>query len=182
LTLQTCAQAQERRHWSAAALALNMSSRWHTFKERFHQKALPLGADKLKPTSNERCSHMLAQARTFLQQMRKCEQAVRRMAAVNADSVTVIRTAMTAPLPCKIAWGGRAGEIAGQGFQGQRMAAAVADASHKTEAEVLAPLTRWQDVLTRLSVSCHSAEAAHGGTTSCLQGAPYPPCSAQAAG
>lgn len=63
-----------------------MGAGWRRFKERFNQST-PSWDHSFQPTSNARCSTMLREATEFTQQLRKCERAVRAMAAANGDTV-----------------------------------------------------------------------------------------------
>lgn len=145
---------------------------WRRFRERLHQGS-PLGGGDFQPTSNARCAAMLDEARSFLAQLRRCEGAIRRMAAANAEGLNTVQAVMSAPLPRpheETAGGGAAaahgaGLIGGEGFSAEAMGSAAADVSHKSEAEVLAPLQRWSGVYSQLGVG-RTAEIAE----SCTQG------------
>lgn len=63
-----------------------MGAGWRRFTERLHQTGPALDRG-FTPTSNARCSALLREASTFASQLRKCERAVRGMAAANADAV-----------------------------------------------------------------------------------------------
>lgn len=137
-----------------------MGAGWRRWRERIQQGS-PLGGRDFQPTSNARCSTMLEEARQFVVQLEKCERAVRQMAAANAEAVGAIRGVMAAPLPLRFqetaagSGGASSGPsaIGGDGFSAHAMSRAVQEATHKTEAEVLAPLQRWHDVYTQLAVS-----------------------------
>lgn len=63
-----------------------MGAGWRRFTERLHQTGPTLDRG-FTPTSNARCGALLREAGTFAAQLRKCERAVRAMAAANADAV-----------------------------------------------------------------------------------------------
>ncbi|KAL4457824.1 hypothetical protein ABPG75_012689 [Micractinium tetrahymenae] len=139
---------------------------WRRFTEKLHQGAPLHSSGGLQPTSNARCSTMLQEATAFTSQLRRCEKAIRSMAAANTEAGNAIKLVMSAPLPVRWeetaagAGGATAAPqpIGGSSFSGEVIARSFADAGHRLESEVLSPLARWQEVFTQLGTRYRELE------------------------
>ena len=80
-----CHQPPTRRRRRPGA-ATAMGAGWRRFTERLHQ-AGPTLDRSFSPTPNTRCAALLREAGSFAGQLRKCERAVRAMAAANVEAV-----------------------------------------------------------------------------------------------
>jgi hypothetical protein len=104
---------------------------------------------------------MIKTATDFSQQVKKCEKAIRTASAANAELLTTTKATMTMPLPQTYdeSNGGLGSAAAalnlvgGPSFKADAVSRVGNDSGHKLETEVLAPLTRWQEVHLQLAVS-----------------------------
>lgn len=104
---------------------------------------------------------MMKTATDFSQQVRKCEKAIRAASAANAELLSATKGTMTMPLPQTYdeSNGGLGSATAalnlvgGPSFKADAVSRVGNDSGHKLETEVLAPLTRWQEVHMQLAVS-----------------------------
>jgi hypothetical protein len=110
-------------------------------------------------TSNARNKVMIKTATDFSQQVKKCEKAIRTASAANAELLTTTKATMTMPLPQTYdeSNGGLGSAAAalnlvgGPSFKADAVSRVGNDSGHKLETEVLAPLTRWQEVHLQLA-------------------------------
>lgn len=104
---------------------------------------------------------MMKTATDFSLQVRKCEKAIRAAHAANAELLSATKTTMTLPLPQTYEdTNGGAGSatsslnlVGGPTFKADTVSRVTNESGHKLETEVLAPLTRWQEVHLQLAVS-----------------------------
>ncbi|KAI7840379.1 hypothetical protein COHA_005922 [Chlorella ohadii] len=97
---------------------------------------------------------MMKTATDFSMQVKKCEKAIRAAHAANAELLSTTKTVMSLPLPqtfedTNAGAGGAAvalHQVGGPNFKADALSRVANESGHKLETEVLAPLTRWQDV------------------------------------
>ncbi|KAI3436754.1 hypothetical protein D9Q98_006166 [Chlorella vulgaris] len=133
-----------------------MGAGWRRLKERVRE-SIPGTAGEL--TSNARNKMMMKTATDFSAQVRKCERAIRTAQGANAELLSTTKATMTLPLPNTYedsnAGAGSATSslnlVGGPHFKADTVGRVTNESGHKLETEVLAPLTRWQDVHLQLA-------------------------------
>ena len=103
---------------------------------------------------------MMKTATDFSLQVKRCEKAIRAAHAANAELLATTKAVMSLPLPqtyddSNAGAGGAASalhQVGGPGFKAEALSRVGNESGHKLETEVLAPLTRWQDVHLQLVV------------------------------
>lgn len=125
---------------------------WRRFKEKMRE-SIP-GGNAADLTSNARNKVMMKTAIDFSMQVKKCEKAIRAAAVANTELLSATKTTMTLPLPQTYednnngagSATGALNLVGGPGFKADIVSRVGNESGHKLETEVLAPLTRWQEV------------------------------------
>lgn len=128
-----------------------MGAGWRRWKEKVRESMPGTHTDL---TSNARNKAMMKTATDFSMQVKKCEKAIRAAHAANAELLSTTKTVMSLPLPqtfeeTNAGAGGAAvalHQVGGPNFKADALSRVANESGHKLETEVLAPLTRWQDV------------------------------------
>ena len=113
---------------------------------------------------------MMRTATDFSLQVRRCEKAIRAAHTASAELLTTTKNVMSLPLPQTYedtaasvgAAAAAATCVGGPHFKADALSRVGNESGHKLETEVLAPLTRWQDVHLQLAVSERRKERSGG--------------------